>query len=197
MYSYRNNSTSPTKPEEYPRDRTEPVIGLAFGTPERRKGSLADVVDTLKQKKLGELTKTEQDGERNFSSCHVCFICFSAKSGTNLSFQLYLIFRSDLEATHCRNSLTWQLRLLFYWKTTLLDPRDFIWRALREIYWLTPFRNITSTCDRAYHPSVYLEAIKLRKFKFFVELLQCKVKYLRGELHHSSIMNFSSRGWES
>ncbi|KAM4573260.1 transcription factor SOX-6-like isoform 3-T3 [Odontesthes bonariensis] len=61
VYSYRNNSTSPTKPEEYPRDRTEPVIGLAFGTPERRKGSLADVVDTLKQKKLGELTKTEQD----------------------------------------------------------------------------------------------------------------------------------------
>ncbi|XP_060892029.1 transcription factor SOX-6-like isoform X5 [Labrus mixtus] len=37
------------------------MIGLTFGTPERRKGSLADVVDTLKQKKLVELTKTEQD----------------------------------------------------------------------------------------------------------------------------------------
>ncbi|KAG7221160.1 hypothetical protein INR49_017508, partial [Caranx melampygus] len=37
------------------------MMGLTFGTPERRKGSLADVVDTLKQKKLVELTKTEQD----------------------------------------------------------------------------------------------------------------------------------------
>lgn len=62
-YAYRTNSTSPTKPEECSRDRGESVIGLAFGTPERRKGSLADVVDTLKQKKLVELTKSEQDGE--------------------------------------------------------------------------------------------------------------------------------------
>ncbi|KAI3370630.1 hypothetical protein L3Q82_007198 [Scortum barcoo] len=61
IYSYRTNSTSPLKPEECSRDRGEPVIGLTFGTPERRKGSLADVVDTLKQKKLVELTKTEQD----------------------------------------------------------------------------------------------------------------------------------------
>uniref|UniRef100_A0AAQ4QMQ2 SRY-box transcription factor 6 n=1 Tax=Gasterosteus aculeatus aculeatus TaxID=481459 RepID=A0AAQ4QMQ2_GASAC len=61
LYSYRTNSTSPPKPEEGSRDRGEPMIGLVFGTPERRKGSLADVVDTLKQKKLVELTKTEQD----------------------------------------------------------------------------------------------------------------------------------------
>ncbi|XP_029992866.1 transcription factor SOX-6-like isoform X3 [Sphaeramia orbicularis] len=61
VYSYRNNSTSPTKPDES-RDRGgESAVGLAFGTPERRKGSLADVVDTLKQKKLVEMTKTEQD----------------------------------------------------------------------------------------------------------------------------------------
>ncbi|TNN43700.1 Transcription factor SOX-6 [Liparis tanakae] len=59
VYSYRTNSTSPPKPEEGSR---EPMVGLVFGTPERRKGSLADVVDTLKQKKLVELTKTEQDG---------------------------------------------------------------------------------------------------------------------------------------
>ncbi|XP_062318048.1 transcription factor SOX-6-like isoform X3 [Osmerus eperlanus] len=57
-----NNSTSPPKPEECSRERGELLGGLAFGTPERRKGSLADVVDTLKQKKLVELTKTEQDG---------------------------------------------------------------------------------------------------------------------------------------
>ncbi|XP_074534236.1 transcription factor SOX-6-like [Halichoeres trimaculatus] len=59
VYSYRTNSTSPTKPEECSREQQ--MIGLSFGTPERRKGSLADVVDTLKQKKLVELTKTEQD----------------------------------------------------------------------------------------------------------------------------------------
>ncbi|XP_058501874.1 transcription factor SOX-6-like isoform X3 [Solea solea] len=62
VYSYQTNSTSPHKPEECSRDRGEAMIGLTFGTPERRKGSLADVVDTLKQKKLVELTKTEQDG---------------------------------------------------------------------------------------------------------------------------------------
>ncbi|XP_036825323.1 transcription factor SOX-6 isoform X5 [Oncorhynchus mykiss] len=62
LYSYRNNSTSPPKPEECSRERGEQLGGSTFGTLERRKGSLADVVDTLKQKKLVELTKTEQDG---------------------------------------------------------------------------------------------------------------------------------------
>ncbi|XP_055778189.1 transcription factor SOX-6-like isoform X2 [Salvelinus fontinalis] len=61
LYSYRNNSTSPPKPEECSRERGEQLGGSNFGTLERRKGSLADVVDTLKQKKLVELTKTEQD----------------------------------------------------------------------------------------------------------------------------------------
>ncbi|XP_064846128.1 transcription factor SOX-6-like isoform X3 [Oncorhynchus masou masou] len=48
-------------PEECSRERGEQLGGSTFGTLERRKGSLADVVDTLKQKKLVELTKTEQD----------------------------------------------------------------------------------------------------------------------------------------
>uniref|UniRef100_H3CVG8 SRY-box transcription factor 6 n=1 Tax=Tetraodon nigroviridis TaxID=99883 RepID=H3CVG8_TETNG len=60
QYSFRNNSTSPHKPEEGARERSDMLSGSAFGTPERRKGSLADVVDTLKQK-LEEMTKTEQD----------------------------------------------------------------------------------------------------------------------------------------
>lgn len=47
------------------------LCGSAFGTPERRKGSLADVVDTLKQKKLEEMTKTEQDGMTPVCVC-VC-----------------------------------------------------------------------------------------------------------------------------
>ncbi|KAJ8349829.1 hypothetical protein SKAU_G00249590 [Synaphobranchus kaupii] len=62
LYSVRNNSTSPHKPEEGARERPDLLTGSAFGTPERRKGSLADVVDSLKQKKLEEMTKTEQDG---------------------------------------------------------------------------------------------------------------------------------------
>ncbi|XP_019742478.1 transcription factor SOX-6 isoform X2 [Hippocampus comes] len=65
QYSFRNNSTSPHKPEEGARERGDLLSASAFGTPERRKGSLADVVDTLKQKKLEEMTKTEQDD----SSC--------------------------------------------------------------------------------------------------------------------------------
>ncbi|XP_051779417.1 transcription factor SOX-6 isoform X1 [Erpetoichthys calabaricus] len=61
LYPFRNNSTSPHKTEDAGRDRGELLTSSAFGTPERRKGSLADVVDTLKQKKLEEMTKTEQD----------------------------------------------------------------------------------------------------------------------------------------
>ncbi|XP_077084557.1 transcription factor SOX-6 isoform X1 [Siphateles boraxobius] len=61
LYSFRNNSTSPHKPEEGARERGDLLSSSAFGTPERRKGSLADVVDTLKQKKLEEMTKTEHD----------------------------------------------------------------------------------------------------------------------------------------
>ncbi|XP_041572728.2 transcription factor SOX-6 isoform X17 [Taeniopygia guttata] len=65
LYSFRNTSTSPNKPDEGGRDRSELMTSVNFGTPERRKGSLADVVDTLKQKKLEEMTRTEQED----SSC--------------------------------------------------------------------------------------------------------------------------------
>ncbi|XP_018427886.1 PREDICTED: transcription factor Sox-6-like [Nanorana parkeri] len=58
LYSFRTTSTSPHKPDEGARDLMNSVN---FGTPERRKGSLADVVDTLKQKKLEEMTRTEQE----------------------------------------------------------------------------------------------------------------------------------------
>ncbi|XP_070347320.1 transcription factor SOX-6 isoform X15 [Equus asinus] len=65
LYSFRNTSTSPHKPDDGSRDR-EIMTSVTFGTPERRKGSLADVVDTLKQKKLEEMTRTEQEVD---SSC--------------------------------------------------------------------------------------------------------------------------------
>ncbi|XP_063583939.1 transcription factor SOX-6 isoform X17 [Pongo abelii] len=72
LYSFRNTSTSPHKPDEGSRDR-EIMTSVTFGTPERRKGSLADVVDTLKQKKLEEMTRTEQeDGHVCFPFCHDC-----------------------------------------------------------------------------------------------------------------------------
>ncbi|XP_048341124.1 transcription factor SOX-6 isoform X5 [Sphaerodactylus townsendi] len=54
-------STQHRMPEEGGRDRSDLMTSVNFGTPERRKGSLADVVDTLKQKKLEEMTRTEQE----------------------------------------------------------------------------------------------------------------------------------------
>ncbi|XP_040184606.1 transcription factor SOX-6 [Rana temporaria] len=65
LYSFRTTPTSPHKPDEGARDRQDLMTSVNFGTPERRKGSLADVVDTLKQKKLEEMTRTEQED----SSC--------------------------------------------------------------------------------------------------------------------------------
>ncbi|KAM8940387.1 transcription factor SOX-6 isoform 2-T2 [Pelodytes ibericus] len=61
FYSFRTTSTSPHKPDEGARERSELMTSVNVGTPERRKGSLADVVDTLKQKKLEEMTRTEQE----------------------------------------------------------------------------------------------------------------------------------------
>ncbi|XP_059118621.1 transcription factor SOX-5-like [Peromyscus eremicus] len=56
-----NSSTSPQKAEESRRQSGESVSSTALGTPERRKGSLADVVDTLKQRKMEELIKNEPE----------------------------------------------------------------------------------------------------------------------------------------
>ncbi|XP_032804565.1 transcription factor SOX-5-like isoform X1 [Petromyzon marinus] len=60
--SKASGSDSPPKSEEGGR---ESGAGGALGTPERRKGSLADVVDSLKQKKLEELTR----GDNHDASC--------------------------------------------------------------------------------------------------------------------------------
>ncbi|XP_076796936.1 transcription factor SOX-5 isoform X8 [Arvicanthis niloticus] len=56
-----NSSTSPQKAEEGGRQSGESVSSAALGTPERRKGSLADVVDTLKQRKMEEMIKNEPE----------------------------------------------------------------------------------------------------------------------------------------
>ncbi|XP_060240451.1 transcription factor SOX-5 isoform X7 [Meriones unguiculatus] len=56
-----NSSTSPQKAEEGGRQSGESASSTALGTPERRKGSLADVVDTLKQRKMEELIKNEPE----------------------------------------------------------------------------------------------------------------------------------------
>ncbi|GCC33614.1 hypothetical protein chiPu_0012084 [Chiloscyllium punctatum] len=61
LFSTHNSSTSPLKTEEGARQSSESGSGTALGTPERRKGSLADVVDTLKQKKMEELIKSEPE----------------------------------------------------------------------------------------------------------------------------------------
>uniref|UniRef100_A0A1A8BZ39 SRY-box containing gene 5 n=1 Tax=Nothobranchius kadleci TaxID=1051664 RepID=A0A1A8BZ39_NOTKA len=60
-----HNATSPGKEEGGGGGRPCSDGGLAtgtLGTPERRKGSLADVVDTLKQRKMEELIKNEPEG---------------------------------------------------------------------------------------------------------------------------------------
>nr|AVV62221.1 Sox5 [Andrias davidianus] len=57
-----NSATSPLKAEESGRQSSgELFSSAAMGTPERRKGSLADVVDTLKQRKMEELIKSEPE----------------------------------------------------------------------------------------------------------------------------------------
>ncbi|CAB1444432.1 unnamed protein product [Pleuronectes platessa] len=61
----QHNSTSPGKEEGGGGGRACSDGGSsagALGTPERRKGSLADVVDTLKQRKMEELIKNEPEG---------------------------------------------------------------------------------------------------------------------------------------
>ncbi|XP_074860905.1 transcription factor SOX-5 isoform X4 [Carettochelys insculpta] len=61
-FAPHNSSTSPLKAEEGGRQSGESMSNTALGTPERRKGSLADVVDTLKQRKMEELIKNEPEG---------------------------------------------------------------------------------------------------------------------------------------
>ncbi|XP_073802660.1 transcription factor SOX-5 isoform X11 [Danio rerio] len=63
-YAQHNSSTSPSKQQQEDssmRPGSEPGSASALGTPERRKGSLADVVDTLKQRKMEELIKNEPE----------------------------------------------------------------------------------------------------------------------------------------
>ncbi|XP_058272760.1 transcription factor SOX-5 isoform X6 [Hemibagrus wyckioides] len=57
-YPQHNTSTSPSKQQQQDEGSGS---ATALGTPERRKGSLADVVDTLKQRKMEELIKSEPE----------------------------------------------------------------------------------------------------------------------------------------
>ncbi|XP_062851703.1 transcription factor SOX-5 isoform X3 [Trichomycterus rosablanca] len=57
-YTQHNSSTSPSKQLQQDEGLG---LAMALGTPERRKGSLADVVDTLKQRKMEELIKSEPE----------------------------------------------------------------------------------------------------------------------------------------
>uniref|UniRef100_A0AAQ4RT68 SRY-box transcription factor 5 n=1 Tax=Gasterosteus aculeatus aculeatus TaxID=481459 RepID=A0AAQ4RT68_GASAC len=58
----QHNATSPGKEDGGGRPCSDGG-SVALGTPERRKGSLADVVDTLKQRKMEELIKNEPEGQ--------------------------------------------------------------------------------------------------------------------------------------
>uniref|UniRef100_A0A672HHU3 HMG box domain-containing protein n=1 Tax=Salarias fasciatus TaxID=181472 RepID=A0A672HHU3_SALFA len=68
----QHNATSPGKEEGGGGGRACSDGGSttgALGTPERRKGSLADVVDTLKQRKMEELIKNEPEVPETFNLC--------------------------------------------------------------------------------------------------------------------------------
>uniref|UniRef100_A0A8C5MEN9 SRY-box transcription factor 5 n=1 Tax=Leptobrachium leishanense TaxID=445787 RepID=A0A8C5MEN9_9ANUR len=60
-FAPHNTATSPMKAEDGVRQTAESLANSGLGTPERRKGSLADVVDTLKQRKMEELIKSEPE----------------------------------------------------------------------------------------------------------------------------------------
>ncbi|XP_039204814.1 transcription factor SOX-5-like isoform X2 [Crotalus tigris] len=60
-FAPHNSSTSPSKADEGGRQSGESFSSTVLGTPERRKGSLADVVDTLKQRKMEEMIKNEPE----------------------------------------------------------------------------------------------------------------------------------------
>ncbi|XP_038852530.1 transcription factor SOX-5-like [Salvelinus namaycush] len=57
-YPQHNSSNSPGSKQQVEEGGSG---AAALGTPERRKGSLADVVDTLKQRKMEELIKNEPE----------------------------------------------------------------------------------------------------------------------------------------
>lgn len=88
-FAPHNSSTSPLKAEEGGRQSGESLSSTALGTPERRKGSLADVVDTLKQRKMEELIKNEPEGKawENGQNFPFCFL-FSSFFG----YVYFLIF---------------------------------------------------------------------------------------------------------
>uniref|UniRef100_A0A8K9V1V9 SRY-box transcription factor 5 n=1 Tax=Oncorhynchus mykiss TaxID=8022 RepID=A0A8K9V1V9_ONCMY len=64
-YPQHNSSTSPGSKQQVEEGGSG---AAALGTPERRKGSLADVVDTLKQRKMEELIKNEPEGQSPYIS---------------------------------------------------------------------------------------------------------------------------------
>lgn len=74
-FAPHNSSTSPLKAEEGGRQSGESLSSTALGTPERRKGSLADVVDTLKQRKMEELIKNEPEGKA-WETGQIFVFCF-------------------------------------------------------------------------------------------------------------------------
>lgn len=78
-FAPHNSSTSPQKTEEGGRQSGETLSNTALGTPERRKGSLADVVDTLKQRKMEELIKNEPEGKSKLgSTCALWVVTYSS-----------------------------------------------------------------------------------------------------------------------
>lgn len=96
----QHNATSPGKEEGGGGARPCSDGGVAagtLGTPERRKGSLADVVDTLKQRKMEELIKSEPEGGCKDADVQRSYGLLSVPVGAfflSLSFPLFVLFSS-------------------------------------------------------------------------------------------------------
>ncbi|TKC47217.1 hypothetical protein EI555_007380 [Monodon monoceros] len=90
-FAPHNSSTSPQKAEEGGRQSGESLSSTALGTPERRKGSLADVVDTLKQRKMEELIKNEPEAENACVPLNAILLPKDADPGLKMIYVMYHI----------------------------------------------------------------------------------------------------------
>ncbi|XP_055793854.1 transcription factor SOX-5-like [Salvelinus fontinalis] len=94
-YPQHNSSTSPGSKQQVEEGGSG---AAALGTPERRKGSLADVVDTLKQRKMEELIKNEPEGQSPCTKmyCSVSLSLFSLSLSIALYHSLSLSFSRSI-----------------------------------------------------------------------------------------------------
>ncbi|XP_055761943.1 uncharacterized protein LOC129838793 isoform X2 [Salvelinus fontinalis] len=120
-YPQHNSSTSPGSKQQVEEGGSG---AAALGTPERRKGSLADVVDTLKQRKMEELIKNEPEGQspstKMYCSVLLSLFSISLSIAISLTLSLSLSITISLSLYH---SLSLSLSLYHYLSLSLSPSR--------------------------------------------------------------------------